>query len=89
MLEKENELKDRYTRMVIASLSVVCILLISLLWITIRNAKKLKKKNELIFSQFRDLDKYTDKIKESNNLVQEVKPNQVLFEKIKSYFYTT
>lgn len=89
MLEKENELKDKYTYTVIISLSIVCILLLSLLWITLRNAKKLKKKNELIFSQFRDLDKYTDKIKEGNNLSQEVKPNQVLFEKIKSYLCTT
>ena len=68
-------------------------LLLSLLWITIRNIKILKKKNELIFSQFRDLDKYTEKVKEDNNLSQELlgatKPNQVLFGKVKSYLYIT
>lgn len=91
---KENELNNRYTRTVIISLSIVCVLLVILLWITKRNAKRVKRKNELIFAQFRDLDKYTDKVKEEeDNLLTEVledsNSNQALFENVKSYLSAT
>lgn len=93
MLEKENELNAKYTRIVVISLSVICILLLLLLYIKVRNTKKLKKKNELIFSQFRNLDKYTDRIKEESILLPEELPinesERVLFEKLNTHLYTT
>lgn len=92
MLEKENELNASYTRIVVASLSVICILTLLLLYIKVRNTRKLKKKNELIFSQYRDLDKYIRNVKGDSTLLeesQENEPEHALFEKAESHLNTT
>lgn len=93
MLEKENELKSQYMHIIIISLSVVCILLIIILGVKIQVAKRLRRKNEIIFLKFRDIDKYTDKINETVNLLpedpDEKEPKRELFEEIKSYLYKT
>lgn len=93
MKARENELSAKYTRIIIVSLSVVCILLIMMLWIKVRNVKKNKKKNELIFSQFRDLDKYIRTVNNESNALPEVlegnETEQSLFEKIRLHLSTT
>lgn len=93
ILEKQNELNVEHTRIVILLLLTVCILLIMLLYIKVRNARKLKKKNELIFSQLKNLDKYTHKVNKDtvsiSDQVQVDKPEQALFEKVKLHLDTT
>lgn len=92
-LEKETEMNAKYNHIVIAFLSVVCVLLLLLLYLQVRNTKKLKKKNELIFSQFRNLDKYTDiVIKEDIPVSGELpidEPEHALFEKVKHHLHHT
>lgn len=93
MQEKENELNAEYTYTIIISLSIICVLLMLLLYMTARNSKKLKKKNELIFSQFRNLDKYADNVTRNDfTAADELNTNDsehALFEKVKHHLYTT
>lgn len=93
MQARENKLNAKYTQIIIISLSIICILLMLLLYIKVRNTRKLKKKNELIFSRYRDLDKYTHKVSKGDaplsEEAQENESEQALFEKAESHLSTT
>lgn len=87
MLVKENQLKERYTLIIIVSLSIVCLLLILVLYLKLRNSKRLKKKNELLFSQYKNLDKCThttSKLEVDDDIEKSI-PEATLFKKAEAY----
>lgn len=88
-----NEIKMKYIRVVILLLSVICISLIITFFIKRHDIRKLRRKNQLIFSKYRDIDKITDKIELDipSNIQNKEKQNKEinLFDKTERYLNET
>jgi len=82
-----------YNRNIIFSLFVICVLL-TVIMVTFRiNSIKIKKKNEKIFEQYRDMDKYRRKISRlelfDENEPEKLSKEPSLFDKIEAYMRET
>jgi len=91
-LEKQaiqNEAKAHYSQIVATSSLIVCALLILLIFIIRLNSEKLKKKNEKIFEQYKNMDKFRETITNSTltskDSASTIAKELSLFEKIENY----
>lgn len=88
----KSKVEMKYIRIIILLLSVICISLVVIFCIKLYGVKKLRRKNELIFTQYRNLDKYThkpDSLGDSTEKQPDTDPASDLFKKAEEYLYST
>ena len=88
----EYDTKMKYIHIIIILLSLISISVITMFFIKLHDTKKLKKKNELLFAQYSNIDKISDEIVNlPHNIQNEESQNKEpsLFEKTENYLNET